>query len=256
MRSIWSGSIGFGLVTIPVKMYAATEESTIAFETLDKKNNAKIRYKKVNDATGEEVKPQDIIKAYKKGGSYVLLEEADFEKATPGKIDHLELLEFVKEKEIDSIYFEKPYYLAPDKVGVKAYVLLREALKKEGKAALGKMVYHKKEWIALIKPMGDFLILNRIRFFEEIKPASELPAVAATIKAEELKMAQTLINQLSGSFEPEKYRDEYSDKLIQMIEAKAKGKDKSVKALKVVHSNKTEDLMQQLKASLKTKKAS
>ncbi|HYC29822.1 MAG TPA: Ku protein, partial [Chitinophagaceae bacterium] len=108
MRSIWKGSIGFGLVNIPVKMYTATEESNLPFITLDKNNNARIRYKKVNEATGKDVKETDIVKGYKMGGSYVILEDEDFKKAVPEKIDHLEILQFVAEKEIDAVYYEKP----------------------------------------------------------------------------------------------------------------------------------------------------
>ena len=145
MHAIWKGSIGFGLVNIPVKMYSATEESNIPFITLDKNNNARIRYKKVNESTGEKVEEKDIVKGYKMGEQYVIVEEEDFKKATPEKLDHLEIVQFIHEKEIDAVYFEKPYYLEPDKAGVKAYALLRDALKKEGKAALRPLVYHKRE---------------------------------------------------------------------------------------------------------------
>ena len=134
MRPIWTGSIGFGLVNIPVKMYSATEECNLPFITLDKNNHARIRYKKVNETTGKEMDPKDIVKGYKVGKEYVIVEDEDFEKATPEKLDHLEIVQFVSEKEIDAVYFEKPYYLEPDKTGMKAYCLLRDALKKEGKA--------------------------------------------------------------------------------------------------------------------------
>ena len=115
MRSIWTGSIGFGLVNIPVRLYTATEESTLPFVTLDKNNNARIRYKKINEVTGKDMKETDIVKAYKMGSNYVILEEEDFKKATPEKLDHLEIVQFVAEKEIDAVYYEKPYYLEPEK---------------------------------------------------------------------------------------------------------------------------------------------
>lgn len=257
MRSIWKGSIGFGLVNIPVKLYSATEESTLAFITLDKNNNARIRYKKINEATGKDVKEGDIVKGYKMGEGYVILEEEDFKKATPEKYDHLEIVQFVTEKEIDPVYYEKPYYLEPEKTGARAYALLRDALKKEGKAALGPLVYHKREWICLIKPMGELLVLHRLRFAQEIREASGLTLPKAEPKGEEIKMASMLINQLTKPFKPEQFRDEFSEKLIKVIEAKAKGKNTAYKPLKLVHST-TEDLMQKLKASLKTpaKKAS
>jgi DNA end-binding protein Ku len=258
MRSIWKGSVGFGLVNIPVRMYSATEDSTISFELLDKKNKAKIRYKKINELTGDEVNSADIVKGYKVEGGYVIMEDSDFEKAAPEKVDHIEITEFVEEKDIDSIYFEKPYYLEPDKMGTRAYALLREALKKESKAAVGRMVYRNKEWICLIKASNDLLVLNRLRFADEIRKAEGLTLPDSTIKAEELKMATALINQLTKPFDPEQFKDEYTEKLLKLIEAKARGKANTYKSLKVVHTSTTEDLMQKLKASLKTtnKKAS
>ena len=209
MRSIWKGSIGFGLVNIPVKLYSATEESTLGFITLDKNNNARIRYKKVNEATGKDVKEGDIVKGYKVGENYVILEEDDFKKATPEKYDHLEIVQFVAEKEIDPVYYEKPYYLEPEKSGARAYALLRDALKKEGKAALGPLVYHKREWICLIKPMGDLLVLHRLRFAQEIREAAGLTLPKADVKAEEVKMATMLISQLTKPFKPEQFKDEF-----------------------------------------------
>lgn len=258
MRSIWTGSIGFGLVNIPVKMYSATEESNLPFVTLDKSNNARIRYKKTNETTGKEVKEGDIVKAYKMGKGYVILDKDDFKSATPEKYDHLEIVQFIYEKEIDVVYFEKPYYLEPDKSGARAYALLRDALKKEGKAALGPLVYHNREWICLIKPLNDLLTLHRLRFAQEIRQPEGLVIPQQTIKPDEFKMASMLINQLTKPFKPEQFKDEFSEKLLKLIEAKAKGKTTAVNPMKVVHNNTTEDLMQKLKASLKTptKKAS
>jgi DNA end-binding protein Ku len=257
MHTIWKGSLGFGLVNIPVRLYAATEESNLPFITLDKNNNARIRYKKVNEQTGKEVKQDDIVKGYKVGEGFVIVDEEDFKKATPEKLDHLEIIQFVNEKEIDAVYYEKPYYLVPEKAGARAYALLRDALKKEGKAALGPLVYHKKEWICLVKPQGDVLVLHRLRFAQEVRSTEGLSIPKTEIKGDELKMASMLINQLTKPFKPEQFRDEFSDKLIKVIEAKAKGKTTPVKQMKVVHSA-TEDLMQKLKASLKpaNKKAS
>ncbi|HUR64729.1 MAG TPA: Ku protein [Chitinophagaceae bacterium] len=258
MRSIWKGSIGFGLVNIPVKMYAATEESNLPFITLDKNNNARIRYKKVNDTTGKDVNETDIVKGYKMGEGYVIVEEEDFIKATPEKVDHLEIVQFVQEKDIDAVYYEKPYYLEPEKSGARAFALLREALKKESKAALGPLVYHKREWVCLIKPLNDVLVLHRLRFAQEIRATDGLVVPKTEIKGDELKMAAQLINQLTKPFNPEQFKDEFSEKMLKVIEAKSKGKTSSVKSLKVVHTSTTEDLMQKLKASLKTpaKKAS
>ena len=257
MRPLWKGSIGFGLVNIPVRLYSATEESNVSFVSIDKKNNARIRYKKVNETTGKEVTTADIVKAYEIGGQYVVMENEDFDKALPVKKDHIDIVQFVNEKEIDVLYYEKPYYLEPEKGGDKAYVLLREALKKESKAALGLFVFHNREWVCLLKPSGNVIVLNRLRFTEEIRPTAGLVISDQTIKAEELKMASTLINQLTKPFKPEQFKDEYAEKLMEVIQAKSKGKVAAYKPMKVVHNTATEDLMAKLKASLKpTKKAS
>jgi DNA end-binding protein Ku len=263
MRSMWKGSIGFGLVNIPVRLYVATDESSIPFVQLDKKDHARVRYKKVNENSGRELTQEDIIRAYDMNGNYVIVDDEDFQKAAPEKIDHLEILQFVDEKEIDPVYFEKPYYLEPDKAGVKAYVLLRDALKKEGKAALGPLVYHNKEWVCLIKPMRKVLVMHRLRFSDEIRSEEGLVIPDTQVKAEELKMASLLIAQLTKPFKPQEYRDTYSEKLLGIIEAKARGKVTG-KPLKVAHNATTIDLMEKLKASLKatpggksaTKKAS
>ena len=257
MRPLWKGSIGFGLVNIPVRLYSATEESNVYFVSIDKKNNARIRYKKVNETTGKEVTTADIVKAYEIGGQYVVMENEDFDKALPVKKDHIDIVQFVNEKEIDVLYYEKPYYLEPEKGGDKAYVLLREALKKESKAALGLFVFHNREWVCLLKPSGNVIVLNRLRFTEEIRPTAGLVISDQSIKAEELKMASTLINQLTKPFKPEQFKDEYAEKLMEVIQAKSKGKVAAYKPMKVVHNTATEDLMAKLKASLKpTKKAS
>jgi DNA end-binding protein Ku len=249
MRSMWKGSLGFGLVNIPVRMYVATEESSIPFVQLDKKTHARVRYKKVSELSGKELMQEDIARAYQLGDDYVIVEDEDFEKAAPEKIDHLEITQFISEKEIDAVYYEKPYYLEPDKVGAKAYALLRDALKKEGKAALGPLVYHNKEWICLIKPLRNVLVLHRLRFTDEIRSEQGLVIPETTVKPEELKMASLLIAQLTKKFNPQDYRDTYSEKLLAVIEAKAKGK-RTGKPLKVAHNATTVDLMDKLKASL------
>lgn len=256
MRILWKGSIGFGLINIPVKLYTATEDSNLKFSTMDKKNNAAIKYRKVNEVTGKEVAPADIVKAYKVGNDVVLLEKEDFEKAAPGKKDHIDITQFVLEREIDSVYYEQPYYLEPDKSGVRAYALLRDALQKEGKGALGTFIFHDREWVCLIKPAASVLVLNRLRFAEEIKSTEELTLPDSKTSAAELKMAASLIKQLTKPFKPEKFKDEYAAKLLKVIQAKSKGKVTKFKPMQVVHTTSTEDLMEKLKASLKPAKAS
>jgi DNA end-binding protein Ku len=256
MRSLWKGSIGFGLVNIPVSLYTATEESNLSFVSLDKATKSRIRYKKVSETTGKEIDAKDIVKAYQNGKQYIVVDDEDFEKALPTKKDHIDIVQFVIEKEVDALYFEKPYYLAPEKGGDRAYALLCEALKKEAKAALGLFVFHNREWVCLLKAMDNVLVLHRLRFAEEIRSTQALGLPSLSIKADELKMATTLISQLTKPYKPEQFKDDYSQKLLKVIEAKAKGKSAAFKPMQVVHTTTTEDLMAKLKASLKTKKAS
>ena len=256
MRSLWKGSIGFGLVNIPVSLYSATEESNLSFVSLDKKTQARIRYKKVSESTGKEIDTKDIVKAYPSGAQYIIMEDEDFQKAMPEKKDHIDIVQFVNEKEIDALYYEKPYYLEPQKGGERAYALLRDSLQKEGKAAIGLFVFHNREWVCLLKPFEKAIVLNRLRFSEEIRTTEGLKLPDSNTKGEELKMASMLISQLTKPFQADKFKDEYSGKLMKVIEAKAKGKTDNFKPMKVVHNTNTEDLMAKLKASLKTKKAS
>jgi len=255
MRSMWKGSVGFGLVNIPVKMYVATEESNISFMQLDKKDHARVRYKKVNENTGKELQQQDITRGYDLNGNIIIIEDSDLEKAMPEKLDHLEIIQFVDEKEIDAVYYEKPYYLEPEKAGAKAYALLRDSLLLEGKVGLGLLVYHNKEWLCLIKAMRKVLVMHRLRFSDEIRSEKGLAIPEAEIKKDELKIASMLIGQMTKKFNPVDFRDTYSEKLMAVIEAKARGK--SPKTLKVVHNaTNTTDIMQKLKDSLKTKSSS
>ncbi len=253
MKAIWKGSIGFGLVNIPIKMYSAVEESTLDLDMLDKKDHSNIKFKRVNENTGKEVAWENIARGYLINEKYVVLDEKDFERASPEKTKHIEITQFVDEKEIDSTFFEMPYYLEPEKTGARAYSLLREALSKSGKAGIGVFVMHKREHVCMIKAMGDVLVLNRLRFAQEIRSPKELTLPSTKSKPAELKMAVNLINQLSNKFDPKKYKDEYTSKLLKIIQAKAKGKQTAYKPLKVVHST-TRDLMEQLKASLSTPK--
>lgn len=249
MKAIWTGSIGFGLVNIAIKIYSAVEESTLDLDMLDKNGHANIKFKRVNEKTGKEVPWENIVKGYLLNDKYVVLDDKDFEKAAPEKSDHIEIVQFVDEKEIDSTYFEAPYYLEPQKTGTRAYALLRDALKKTGKAGIGTFVMRAREHICIIKTIDNVLVLNRIRFAQEIRKTADLKIPATKSKPSEIKMATTLINQLTKPFDPSKFKDDYSDKLLKVIRAKARGKKVAYKPMKVVHSS-TKDLMEQLKASL------
>ncbi|HJS53396.1 MAG TPA: Ku protein [Chitinophagaceae bacterium] len=253
MRAIWTGSLGFGLVNIPVKIFSAVQDSALDLDMLDSKDHANIKFKRVNEKTGKEVPWENIVRGYFLNDKYVVLEKSDFEKASPEKTKHIEIKHFVDESEIDSMYFEQPYYLQPEKTGIRAYALLRDALKKTGKAGVALFVMRDREHLCIIKAKEDSLVLNRIRFEEEIRSTEELDLPSVKSKPDELKMAVTLINQLSGPFDIKKYRDDYSERLMKIIKAKSKGKAVPFTPMKVVHSR-TKDLMEQLKASLTEKK--
>ncbi len=253
MRAIWTGAIGFGLVNIPVKMYSAVQGSELDLDMLDSKDQSNIKFQRINANTGKVVPYENIVRAYKLEGQYVVLTDEDFKKASPEKTKMIEIAEFVQEKEIDSMYYETPYFLEPEKSGTKAYGLLRDALKKTGKAGLGTYVLRSKESLGLIKTISNTLVLQKIRFDEEVRKPEDLNIPDTESKAPELKMAIALIDQLSGPFDITKYKDTYTEELMKVINAKAKGKKIETPAMRVVHS-KSKDLMAQLKASLETKK--
>ncbi len=256
MRAIWKGSIGFGLVNIPVKLYAATQQSSLDFEMVDRRNLGKVRYKRINENTGEELAGENIGKAFMFNGDYILLEDEDFEAAAPEKSKVIAINSFVKEDEIDTIYFENSYYLEPDKSGEKAYALLREAMAKSGRVGLAQFILRSSETLSILKPKSDVLVLSKIRFAEEIRDTAELKLPAKSlIKPEELKMALELINQYTKPFEIGKFRDEYSAALLKMIQERASGKKPKTRKLTVTYA-KTDNLIDQLKASLEKKKAS
>lgn len=253
MRAIWSGAIGFGLVNIPIKLYSAIQQSELDLDMLDKRDHSNIKFQRVNASTGKEVPWDNIVKGFKVDERYVVLTDEDFQAASPEKTKIIEITEFIEEKEIDSMFYEVPYYLQPDKSGAKAYALLRDALKKTGKAGLGTFVLRNRESLVIIKPHGKILLLNKIRFAEEIRDPAELTIPEAANKPAEMKMAMQLIQQLTQDFNISNYKDTYSAKLMKLIKEKAKGKKPAKPAMRVVHSR-SRDLMEQLKASLDSSK--
>ena len=253
MRAIWSGAIGFGLVNIPVKLFSAVQQSELDLDMLDKKDHANIKFQRVNANTGKEVAWENIVKGFKVDEQYVVLTDEDFERASPEKNKIIEIAEFIEGKEIDSIYYEMPYYLQPEKNGAKAYALLLDALKKTGKIGLGSFVLRNRESLVIIRPYEGILLLNKIRFKEEIKDPGEIKIPKASNKPAEMKMAIQLISQLTHKFDIARYKDSYTSKLMKVIKEKAKGKKTVQSPLRVVHSR-SRDLMAQLKASLGTAK--
>lgn len=257
MRSIWTGSISFGLINIPIKMFSAVQESSLDMDMLDASDHSNIKFKRVNEKSGKEVTFSEIVKGYRIDDKYVIVEDEDFEAADAIKTKTIDIQSFAYEKEIESIYYEQPYYLEPDKGAMNAYGLLRDALEATGKVGVTSFVLRNKESLAILKPYKNVILLNRIRFEQEIRDTAELkvPAISKK-KTKEMDMANKLVEQLTEKFDISSYKDEYTDKLLKIIKSKAKGK-KQIKTpkLEVVHKQ-SDDLLSMLKASLEKKKSS
>jgi DNA end-binding protein Ku len=252
-HAIWSGAISFGLVNIPVKVYSATQDSGLDLDMLDSHDHSNIKFKRVNEKTGREVDFKKIVKGYKYNGEYVVLDPEDFKSADAVKTKTIDIINFVNEEEIDPMYYESPYYLAPDKAGERAYALLRDALAHAKKVGVASFVMRNKEILTILRPKEKAIVLNRIRFEEELRSMEGLNLPDTTkAKSKELTMANKLIEQLTEKFDISAYKDTYTERLLEVIKAKAKGK-KPARKLKVVHK-KTEDLLSALEASLKEKK--
>lgn len=253
MRPLWKGTIGFGLVTIPVRLFSATQQSELDLDMLDGKDHARIRFQRVNENSGKEVPYERIVRAFDMDGKYVVLEDKDLKNAAIERSDVILIQDFVKEEEVEGKYYEKPYYLEPDKGGSRAYALLREALKKSGKVGVASFVMRTKEHPAVLQPDGAVLILNQLRYAEELRSPDELklPAVSK-VSPKEMKLAMQLIDQGAGKFDISQYKDDYTAALMKVIKAKAKGKATKT-PMKVVHKKPEGDLMATLKASLAAK---
>ena len=254
MRALWTGSLSFGLINIPIRLYSATQDNSLNFDMLHKKDLSPIRYARICKLDGKEIPYQDIVKGYQyEKGDYVVLVEEDFNRANLKKTKLIEIVNFVEEKEIDPIFYEKPYYLEPGKGAEKAYVLLRESLKKSKKVAIGRFVFHHREHIAAIKPYENILMLDQLRFDSEIKKAVDLqiPENIKTTK-QEIEMALLLIEKLTTHFHPEKYHDTYIEALQQIIKEKAKGKKPRARKNEKVKETSAKNIVQLLKKSLET----
>jgi DNA end-binding protein Ku len=254
MKTIWKGTIGFGLVNIPVRIYSASKTQKLNLDMLDKHDLNRIRYKRINEQTGKEVAWKDIVKGYPRDGSYIVIEDEDFEKASPKKSKTIEINEFVDIAQIESIYFGKPYYLEPDPGGTKAYTLLREALQKSNKAGIATFILRKKENLAMIRPLANGLILQRLRFADEIRPMNQLEIPQEEeIKEKELQMAVSLIETYTRKFNIKDYKDHYTNELLSIIETKAQGKEAKIRKIEA-QPTKAKDLMAALKQSLERNK--
>lgn len=256
MRSIWSGSISFGLVNIPIKLYSASKDKGVSFNLLHKSDFSPIRFARVCKNDGQEIPYEEIVKGYQyQKGDYIVLADEDFEKVNQKKTKSVEISGFVNIEEIDTIYFEKPYYLEPVKGAEKPYVLLREALNRSKKVGIGKFVLRNKEHLVLVKPYGQGLVLDQMRFQDEISKISSLNLPeGAKIQDKEIELAIALIDQLSQSFLPDQYKDTYEEDLEELIQEKIEGKVPAVRG-KAPEPTPVKDLMQTLKQSLEQARA-
>ena len=253
MRSIWNGSISFGLVSIPVKLYSGSEDRRLELDMLDRRDNARIRYKRVNEDTGKEVEWKDIVKGFKREEGYVVLEKEDFEKANMKKSKTIDIEEFIEETEVADVLFKKPYFLEPQKEGGKSYNLLRDALKETGKLGVATFVMRQKEHLSLVGVYKNALVLHVIRFADEIRNPADLKLSKTRTKKNELDMAISLIKQYTSEFDFKKYKDIYNDQLMKIINSKATGKKPKIEEFES-EPTPAKDLMSKLKASLEKKK--
>jgi DNA end-binding protein Ku len=211
-RSIWKGSISFGLVNIPVGLHTAEKSAELHFNLLDKRNMAPIHYQRVNAKNGKEVPWEQTVRGYEfEPGRYVALSDDDLKRANPESTQTVEIIDFVDLGEISPVYFERPYFLAPERRGAKSYALLRETLRRTGKAGIAKVVIRTRQYLAAVVPMDDVIVLNLMRFQDELRDASELdlPAGKQGLTEKELRMAERLVGAMVDSWDPARYRDDY-----------------------------------------------
>jgi DNA end-binding protein Ku len=253
-RAIWSGAISFGLVNVPVKLYSATSPKTVRFHQLSAKTGARIRQKRVDPTTGDEVAFEDIVKGYEiTPERYVLISSEELDALDPKATKTVDIEEFVDLADIDPIFYDHNYYLAPTAGGVKAYRLLLDAMRDAGKVGIGRVVLRSKQQLCALRPTTDVLTLTTMLFGDEVLGSERLDELDAIADAEaterELAMAQQLINSLSGEFDPTKYKDEYRERVLELIERKAAGEEIAVQP-EAEEPAAAPDLMAALEASL------
>jgi DNA end-binding protein Ku len=254
-RAIWTGAISFGLVSVPVKLYSAVDRKTVRFHQLSGKTKARVNQKRVDPQTGEEVPYQEIVKGFEIAPDrYVVIEPAELDSLQPQKTKTIEIEDFVELSQIDPIFYDHPYYLAPGPGGAKPYRLLLEAMRETNRVAIARVVIRSKEALVAVRPMGDVLAMATMLFADEVLPAEridELPdATAVKTSKRELDVAKQLVDSLAGDFEPGRYRDSYREEVLALIERKAEGKEIAIQPPSEEPSAPVPDLMSALKASL------
>jgi DNA end-binding protein Ku len=252
-RAIWSGAISFGLVNVPVKLYSAVQRKTVRFNQLDAEGNVRIQQKRVNPVTGDEVPYERLVKGYEVApGSYVVVEPHELEALEPRRTRTIDILDFVDIAEIDPIFYDHPYYLAPGAGGSKPYKLLLEAMRETGRVAIGTVVIRQKQAIVALRPAGDVLQMATLVYADEIVPTDrldDLPDEDVEIGERELAIAKQLVESLAADWDPARYRDEYREKVLELVEQKAAGEEVTVQPATEEEAP-VPDLMAALKASL------
>jgi DNA end-binding protein Ku len=252
-RAIWKGSISFGLVNIPIALYPATRREELKFRLLRKTDLSPVNYKRVAEKDGKEVSWDQIVKGYEyEKGKYIVMSDEDFKAAAIEGSKTIDIIDFVKEEEIDPRYFETPYYLVPAKNAEKSYALLREAIRSTGAVGIGKIIIRQTQHLAGIKVVGDALVLEIMRFSNELVNESEYTFPARdNVRPQELAMAEQLIDNLAEPFDPSKYTDDYRSNLMKIIRAKMKGKKPKLEEPEEPEPDTgVLDLMSKLRASL------
>lgn len=255
-RSIWNGAITFGLITIPVGLYTATEDRDVSFHLLSGKDKSRIEYKRVSSKTGREVDWDDIVKGYEyEKGKYVVFSQEELEQIAPDSARVIDVVQFVDAGDVDPIFFEKTYFVVPTEVATKAYALLLEALEESERVAVAKVTIREKERLCILRVRDDMLVLETMKWPDEIRvPDFEQLDTKPRVSAQELKMARQLIDQLTGEFDPDVFDDSYRHRVEEAIEAKIEGDEISV-APAAAPSEKVVDLLEALKASVDETKA-
>jgi DNA end-binding protein Ku len=255
-RAIWSGSISFGLLNVPIKLYSAVSRKNVSFRELRQSDGSRIRHKRVAEADGEEVPYEDIVKGYEVSPEqYVVVTRDELEEIDPKRTRAIEIQDFVDLDDIDPIYFDHPYYLGPDKGAEKAYALLVKAMSDARKVAIARFVLRNREHLAAIRPAGSVLTMATMRFADEVVAPDELgedvvPQDGRKLEKREVDMAKQLIDSLTSDFDPGKYRDEYREELLSLIDRKAQGESVVEPVSEEPKPTKTPDLMAALEESL------
>ena len=257
-RSIWKGAVSFALVNIPVSLVSATSSHGIDFDWLDKRSMDPVGYKRVNKNTGKEVSRENIVKGIEhEQGEYVVLSDEEIHNALPEATQTIDILAFVEASEISILHFEKPYFLSPEKHSEKVYILLRETLKRTGKVGVANVVMHTKQHLAVIMPLGDTLVLNTLRWANEVRSAEDvgLEDLDAKVSKREIDMAERLVEDMTESWDPEQYPDTFEDNVMKLVERKVReGKLETLEAPEQEVPKRTADvidLTELLKRSLR-----